>query len=90
MAALIGLGAVAMSLGRPDDIITTGITTVVAMVVAAISPQHAWMQPILRLVDTIVGVAVGSVAAWFSLPHAAIWPSPDGRANPAGSLGDEA
>jgi hypothetical protein len=59
-AALIGVGAVVMSLlGRPDDIITTGITTTVVMVVAAISPEHAWKQPILRMVDTIVGIAVG-------------------------------
>jgi uncharacterized membrane protein YccC len=34
------------------------------MVVAAVTPQHAWQQPILRLVDTVVGVAVGVVAAW--------------------------
>ena len=60
MAALIGVGAVVMSLlGRPDDIITTGITTTVVMVVAAISPEHAWKQPVLRMVDTIVGIAVG-------------------------------
>ena len=60
MAALIGIGAVAMSvLDRPDDVITTGITTAVVMVVAAISPDHAWKQPILRLLDTIVGVSVG-------------------------------
>src|SRR6266436_8323928 len=68
MAALIGLGAVTMSfLGRPDDIITTGITTAVVMVVGAISPDHAWKEPILRMVDTIVGVAVAVVGAWISL-----------------------
>jgi hypothetical protein len=27
------------------------------MVVAAISPHDAWQQPLLRLVDTIVGIA---------------------------------
>jgi len=72
MAALIGVGAVAMSLlGRPNDIITAGITTAVVMVVAAISPDHAWKQPILRVVDTIVGAAVGVAGAWISLkpPH---------------------
>jgi hypothetical protein len=37
------------------------------MVVAAVSPNHAWKQPILRLVDTIVGVVVGVVGAWISL-----------------------
>jgi uncharacterized membrane protein YccC len=60
MAALVAIGAVVMSLlRRPDDIITTGITTTVVMVVAAMSPDHAWHQPILRMIDTIVGTAVG-------------------------------
>jgi uncharacterized membrane protein YgaE (UPF0421/DUF939 family) len=68
LAALIGIGAVTMSLiSRPDDIVTNGITTAVVMVVAAISPRQAWIQPVLRLVDTIVGVSVGVVAAWLSL-----------------------
>ena len=68
LAILIGVGAVAMSLlSRPDDMIATGITTAVVMVVAAVSPNHAWKQPILRLVGTIVGVAVGVVGAWISL-----------------------
>jgi uncharacterized membrane protein YgaE (UPF0421/DUF939 family) len=68
MAALIGIGAVAMSvLDRPEDVITTGITTAVVMVVAAITPDHAWKQPILRLLDTIVGVAVGVAGAFIAL-----------------------
>ena len=68
MAAVIGIGAVLMSaLDRPDDVITTGITTAVVMVVAAISPDHAWKQPILRLLDTIVGVAVGIAGALIGL-----------------------
>lgn len=67
MAALIGIGAVMMVwLGRPDDVITTGITTAVVMVVAAISPEHAWKQPILRLVDTIVGTSIGIIGAVIS------------------------
>jgi uncharacterized membrane protein YgaE (UPF0421/DUF939 family) len=68
MAALIGIGAIALTLlGKPEDIITTGITTAVVMVVAGISPQHAWKQPILRLLDTVVGIGVGMAAAWISL-----------------------
>jgi uncharacterized membrane protein YccC len=68
MAALIGIGAVTMSLlGRRDDIVTTGITTTVVMVVAAMSPDHAWRQPVLRVVDTVVGVVVGLLGAWISL-----------------------
>lgn len=68
MAALIGLGAIAMSLlGRPDNVITTSITTAVVMVVAAISPEHAWRQPLLRMFDTIVGTGVAVAGAWISL-----------------------
>jgi len=68
MAALIGIGAVAMTLiGRPDDIVTTGITTAIVMVVAALSPHNAWQQPILRVVDTAVGVGVGIAVAWIGL-----------------------
>jgi uncharacterized membrane protein YgaE (UPF0421/DUF939 family) len=65
LAVLIGASALAvMLLGRPGDAVTAGITTAVIMVVAAVSPQHAWEQPILRLADTVVGVGVGALAAW--------------------------
>jgi uncharacterized membrane protein YccC len=68
MALLIGIGALVLTLiGRSEDIITAGITTAVVMVVAGISPQHAWKQPILRLLDTVVGVAVGLVGSWIGL-----------------------
>jgi uncharacterized membrane protein YccC len=68
MAALIGLGSVAMSLlGRVDDVITTGITTAVVMVVAAMNADHAWRQPLLRMVDTMVGAAVAIAGAWISM-----------------------
>jgi uncharacterized membrane protein YccC len=60
MAALIAIGTLVLALlGRRDDIITAGITTVVVMVVAAMSPADAWQQPLLRLADTVVGIAVG-------------------------------
>jgi len=65
LAALIGIGTLAMMLlGRQDDIVTTGITTVVVMVVAAISPTDAWQQPVLRLADTVVGVGIGVAGKW--------------------------
>jgi hypothetical protein len=68
LAVLVGASALAvMLLGRPGDAVTAGITTTVILVVAAVSPQHAWQQPILRLADTIVGVAVGAAAAWAGL-----------------------
>jgi hypothetical protein len=60
MAVLIAIGTVVMALlGRRDDIVTVGITTVVVMVVAAMSPVDAWQQPVLRLADTMVGIAAG-------------------------------
>jgi uncharacterized membrane protein YccC len=60
MAVLIAIGTVVMALlGRRDDIVTVGITTVVVMVVAGISPVDAWQQPVLRLADTMIGIAVG-------------------------------
>jgi uncharacterized membrane protein YgaE (UPF0421/DUF939 family) len=66
MAMLIGIGTVLMIfLRRREDVITTGITTAV---VAAISPDHAWKQPILRLVDTIVGTGVGILGALITAP----------------------
>jgi uncharacterized membrane protein YccC len=65
MAALIGFGTVAMALlGRRDDIVTAGITTAVVMVVAAMSPGDTWHQPLLRLADTVVGIAVGVACKW--------------------------
>jgi uncharacterized membrane protein YccC len=65
MAALIGLGTVAAALlGRRDDFITVGITTAVIMVVAAISPENAWQQPLLRVADTFVGVVIGVAFRW--------------------------
>ena len=65
MAALVAIGAVIMiMIGRPGDVITASITTAVVMVVAGITPQHAWRQPILRLFDTLIGTGVGITAAW--------------------------
>ena len=56
-----------MVIGRSGDVVTTGITIAVVMVVAALSPHDAWEQPILRLVDTAIGIAVGFLAAWAAL-----------------------
>jgi uncharacterized membrane protein YccC len=65
MAALIGIGTLStMLLGKRNEIVTTGITTAVVMIVAALSPDHAWRQALLRLLDTIVGVTVGLTFAW--------------------------
>jgi len=65
MAALIGIGAFGLGMmGRPDYIMTTSITTAVVMVAAALGPHDAWRLPGLRLIDTVVGVAVGAAASF--------------------------
>ena len=65
LAILLGIGTLAMALlRRRDDIVTTGITTAVVMVVAAMSPKDAWQQPLLRLFDTVVGIALGVTCKW--------------------------
>jgi uncharacterized membrane protein YccC len=65
LAVLTGLsGLVASLIGRPEDSITAAITTAVVLIVAEVSPHDAWQQPILRLADTVIGVAVGLAAAW--------------------------
>ncbi len=84
LAVLVGASALAvMLLGRPGDAVTAGITTAVIMVVAAVSPQHAWQQPILRLVDTVVGVAVGAAGAWAGLQLKRLLPTRSVSPDPA-------
>ncbi len=78
LALLIGLSMLAVHLiGRPGDAATAAITTAVVLVAAAVSPQHAWQQPVLRLADTVVGVAVGVAAAWLGLRVAGRRPGED-------------
>jgi uncharacterized membrane protein len=67
MAFVIGFGTLAMTLlGRQDEIVTTGITTAVVLVVAGLSPEGAWRQPILRLIDTVIGIGVGVICKWIA------------------------
>jgi hypothetical protein len=64
MAAVIWIGTVILGLvGLSEAIVTTAITTAVVFVVAGISNGPAWIQPILRLVDTSVGIVVGLLAS---------------------------
>lgn len=68
LALLVGASALAVTvLGRPGDAVTAAITTTVVLMVAEITPQDAWQQPILRLADTAIGVAVGVIAASISV-----------------------
>ncbi|MGV7214641.1 FUSC family protein [Bradyrhizobium sp. UFLA05-112] len=78
---VIGVGTIVMLfLGRREDIVTTGITTTVVLVVAAIDPKHALAQPSLRLLDTVVGIGVGMLAKWagsYAVARAGIIPVSD-------------
>ncbi len=66
-ALLLGLSALIPILaGRPAEAVTAAITTAVLLPLSQLSPHQAWEQPILRLADTIVGIAVGIAAAWLS------------------------
>jgi uncharacterized membrane protein YccC len=84
LAVLIGASALIVRvIGRPEDAITAAITTTVVIVVAAVSPQHAWQEPILRLIDTLVGVAVGIGAVWISQRVVRPWIAPVTQADPS-------
>jgi uncharacterized membrane protein YgaE (UPF0421/DUF939 family) len=59
MAILLAIGAlIMMLLDKREELITTGITTIVVMVVAMLSPNPRY-QPLLRFIDTLIGVGVG-------------------------------
>jgi uncharacterized membrane protein YccC len=76
MAALIGIGALVLILiGHREDVVTAGITTAVVMVVAGLSPHNARVQPLLRLADTVVGIAVGLAGAWIGALMVPVQPS---------------
>jgi uncharacterized membrane protein YgaE (UPF0421/DUF939 family) len=66
MAVIIGIGTVVvMLLGRRGDVVTTGITTAVIMVVAGMGPASlGWTIPPLRLLDTVIGIFV-AVGCWW-------------------------
>jgi uncharacterized membrane protein YccC len=67
MAILLAVGTLVMALlNRREDIVTTAVTTIVIMVVALERPIDAWQQPLLRLFDTVIGVAIGVAGKWIA------------------------
>ena len=67
MMILIVVGTLLMMVtGRRDDIALVAITTAVVLIVAAENPPAAWQQPLLRLADTVVGVAIGMACRWIA------------------------
>ena len=62
---MVGVGSLVLTaIGQAGDAGVAGITTAVVMVAAALSPHDAWQQPLLRAVDTAVGIAIGLAASW--------------------------
>lgn len=60
MSMILTAGTVLLiAINLRDDIVTMAITTIVIMVVALISPADGKIQPVLRFIDTVVGIAVG-------------------------------
>ena len=54
MTILLLLGTLVMLLiERRDDITVTAATTIVVLAVAMGTPQRPWLQPIIRLGDTL-------------------------------------
>jgi uncharacterized membrane protein YccC len=53
-----------MVLGRREEIGLAAVTTAVIMLVAAVDPHDAWRQPLLRLMDTLIGIVVGVACKW--------------------------
>ena len=67
MAILLAAGTLVMALlNRRDDTVTTAVTTIVVMVVALEHPLDAWQQPLVRLFDTAVGIAIGFCGKWIA------------------------
>jgi len=67
MAVIIVAGTLILTAFRwREDIITTTITTIVVMVLSQLDPQNAWYQPMLRFLDTLLGVAVGVACKWLA------------------------
>ena len=65
MGVLIAVAVLLMIfIGRRDETGLTAITIAVIMIVAASNPQEAWLQPLLRLIDTLVGISVGVACKW--------------------------
>jgi uncharacterized membrane protein YccC len=65
LVAVLACGTlIMMVLGRREEVGLTAVTTAVIMLVAAVDPHDAWRQPLLRLMDTLIGIAVGVACKW--------------------------
>jgi uncharacterized membrane protein YccC len=66
LAVLAAGTLIMMALGRREEIGLAAVTTAVVMLVAAIDAQNAWQQPLLRLMDTMIGIAIGVACKWIA------------------------
>lgn len=67
MGALIAVGVLLMIVsGHRDETGLTAITIAIIMIVAAEDPLHAWLQPLLRLADTLIGISIGVTCKWIA------------------------
>lgn len=72
LAVVVGVGTFGlMAIVRGEDVVTAGVTSAIILVLAGLTPRSAWEEPILRVVDTAVGIGVGIVASWAGLRLAA-------------------
>ena len=67
MALILIVGTLLLiAMNLRDTIITMAITTIVVMVVAILTPEDGRIQPLLRFIDTVVGIAVGVACRWIA------------------------
>jgi uncharacterized membrane protein YccC len=67
MAILLMIGTFVMLLiERRDDIAVAAATTIVVLVVAMGTPERPWLQPVIRLGDTLVGIGIGVACKWLA------------------------
>lgn len=65
IGVVIGVSSLlAVVIRQPQDAALTAITSTVVLIVADLGqPDTRWLQPLLRLLDTAVGIAIGLAAA---------------------------
>lgn len=67
LAALIAVSTLLLtSLGQSGDVGVAAITIGAVMVIAALGPHHAWQKPLIGVVGTAVGIAIGLAASWLA------------------------
>jgi len=67
MAILLMIGTFVMLLmDRRDDITVMAATTIVVLAVAMGTPERPWLQPVIRLADTLVGIGIGMACKWLA------------------------